>query len=299
MDNLMANIRQKIQKDINDLIKSVSETKGMLLAYPLLVEFFDGDHNAALFMNQVIYWTDRTTDPEGWFYKTYEDWEGETQFSYYQINRVIFGDERVQNPKRNLRDVGLETKVKMAPNGRNATFYRLDVPQFVGMLVDWIEEKFGALTNQVRKRLKLNEAPDPQTQPEPEATFTFADDGGTPLWLQPKEPEVVPTERVQMPWENSYRPDQEYTIADVWKIAQGQLEIQFDRASFSTYLKDITLVDYDAASLTFTLAVKHTYHFDMVRYRLHRNIRRVLSDAFGQDVEVAYVTYDDWRERSQ
>ena len=134
---------QRIQKDINDLIRSVSETKEMILPCPLLAEFFDGDHNAAIFMNQVLFWTDRTTDPDGWFYKTYDDWDEEIKFSYYQVQRVIFGDERVQNPKRNLADVGLETKVKMAPNGRNATFYRLDVPQFVGMLVDWIEENSG------------------------------------------------------------------------------------------------------------------------------------------------------------
>ena len=50
----MANIRQTIQKDINDLK------------------------------------TDRTTDPDGWFYKTYD--------------RVIYGDERVQHPRRNLSD---------------------------------------------------------------------------------------------------------------------------------------------------------------------------------------------------
>ena len=50
----MANIRQTIQKDINHLK------------------------------------TDRTTDPDGWFYKTYD--------------RVIYGDERVQHPRRNLSD---------------------------------------------------------------------------------------------------------------------------------------------------------------------------------------------------
>jgi len=78
----MTTFRQRIQKDINDLIKSVSETKGMILTYPLLVEFFDGDHNAAIFTNQILYWTERTSDPDGWFYKTYYDWDEEIKFSY-------------------------------------------------------------------------------------------------------------------------------------------------------------------------------------------------------------------------
>ena len=107
----------------------------------------------------------------------------------------------------------------------------------------------------------------------------------------------MPTERVETAWENAYRPDQNQTVADVWKIAQGQLEIQFDRASFDTYLKHIALVDYDPDSLTFTLAVKHARNVDMLAHRLHRNVRRVLSDTFGQDVQIVYISYDDWRDR--
>jgi hypothetical protein len=211
------------------------------------------------------------------------------------VQRVIFGDERVQNPKRNLSDVGLETKVKMAPNGRNATFYRLDVAQFIAMFVDWIEEKFGALTDQVRKLFRSGEEPKSQPTTQTESTFTFSNDDLQSVWFQPKESEVLPTERVETAWENAYHPDQ--TVADVWKIAQGQLEIQFDRASFDTYLKYITLTDYDPDSLTFTLAVKHARNVDMLEHRLHRNVRRVLSDTFGQDVQIVYISYDDWRDR--
>jgi hypothetical protein len=31
--------------------------------------------------NQILYWTDRTSDPDGWFYKTYDDWDQEIKFS--------------------------------------------------------------------------------------------------------------------------------------------------------------------------------------------------------------------------
>ena len=268
----------------------------MILTYPLLVAFFDGDHNAAIFTNQVLYWTDRTTNPNGWFYKTSEEWEAELQFSYYQVQRVIYGDERVQNPKRNLSEVGLETKVKMAPNGRNATYYRLDVAQFVAMLVEWIEEKFGALTTKVKGVFK------PKTQQAKSDETSSPDvplDDDQPLFpqLRSQMPELVPTERVQTPWKDAYRPDKEQTVADVWDITQSQLEIQFDRVSFNTYLKHITLVDYEPSSQTFTLAVKGVRNLDMVADRLHRNICHMLSDVFGQEVEITYITYDDWRDR--
>jgi hypothetical protein len=285
--NLMTKSKKRIQQDINDLIKSVSETKGMILTYPLLVDFFDGDHNAAVLLNQILYWTDRTTDPAGWFYKTYDEWQAELRFSYYQVQRVISGDERVQNPKRNLSDVGLETKVKMAPNGRNATYYRLDVPQFVGMFVEWIEAKFGELTAKVKsvlkpKKLKSEQAPTPDTD-------------SLPSWFPQPEPDLTPTAQIGLPWDGGYHPDQ--TVTDAWKTAQGQLEIQFDRASFDTYFKRLTLVDYDPALLTFTLAVRDPRHIDLMRDRLHPTIQRVLSDVFGRGVEISYVTHDEWRDR--
>jgi hypothetical protein len=47
------------------------------------------------------------------------------------------------------------------------------------------------------------------------------------------------------------------------------------------------------------LAVKNSRNIDMVRHRLHYNICPVLSDVFGQDAEITYVTYDDWRDRHQ
>lgn len=37
-----------------------------------------GSVNAALLLSQAIYWTSRTSDPDGWFYKSQKDWEEET-----------------------------------------------------------------------------------------------------------------------------------------------------------------------------------------------------------------------------
>jgi len=207
---------------------------------------------------------------------------------YYQVQRVIFGDGRVQNPKRNLSDIGLETKVKMAPNGRNATFYRLDVPQFMGMFLDWLEQKFGDITAKVKSFIK----PKAETHPAPD--IPADDDLFPPLWFK-QEPEIVPTERIQIDWENAYQLEQ--TVADAWKITHSQLEIQFDRATFETYLKHVRLVDYDPSTHTFTLAGERQYQVDMLTHRLNRNVRRVLSDVFGHEVIVVFVTNDEWRDR--
>lgn len=43
-----------------------------------------GSVTAALFLSQSWYWSKRTKDPEGWFYKTREEWEEETGMSRYE-----------------------------------------------------------------------------------------------------------------------------------------------------------------------------------------------------------------------
>ncbi|MEM6280722.1 MAG: chromosomal replication initiator protein DnaA [Chloroflexota bacterium] len=73
-----------------------------------------------------------------------------------------------------------------------------------------------------------------------------------------------------------------------WEIAHNQLEIQFDRASFDTWLKNITFLDYDDRQGVFTLGVHNSYALDMLQHRLYRNVSRVLSDSFGQDIHIQF-----------
>lgn len=40
-----------------------------------------GSVNGALMLSQAIYWTSKTRDPQGWFYKSQKDWEEETGLS--------------------------------------------------------------------------------------------------------------------------------------------------------------------------------------------------------------------------
>jgi hypothetical protein len=41
-----------------------------------------GSINATLILCQALYWTPRTNNPDGWFYKTAEEWEKETALTY-------------------------------------------------------------------------------------------------------------------------------------------------------------------------------------------------------------------------
>jgi hypothetical protein len=81
---------------------------------PIFVDW-TGSVNAALILSQLIYWSKRTTNPEGWVYKTAAQWEQETRLTKREQMRA----------RGRLRECGLvEEKVKKA-NGSPTVHFRI------------------------------------------------------------------------------------------------------------------------------------------------------------------------------
>ena len=90
-------------------------------------------------LNQVIYWSDRTDDPDGWFWKTYADWYEEIGLTEREIRRIVRGDKRRKTPKKTLQNLGIEVAVRRAPTGSPTMHYRINQPLFFAILVDHLE----------------------------------------------------------------------------------------------------------------------------------------------------------------
>ncbi len=73
---------------------------------------------------------------------------------------------------------------------------------------------------------------------------------------------------------------------DAWNAAYHQLELQFDRATFETWLRDARLIGFDEN--TFIIGVKNSYARDMLQHRFYRGVRRLVSDIYGQSVEIRF-----------
>ena len=73
---------------------------------------------------------------------------------------------------------------------------------------------------------------------------------------------------------------------DAWSAAYSQLEIQLDRASFETWLRDAVFLGVEDG--VFVIGARNSYARDMLEHRLYRNVRRVLSDYCGQQVELRF-----------
>jgi hypothetical protein len=95
----------------------------------------------------------------------------------------------------------------------------------------------------------------------------------TPPAPQPK-PELPPL------------PEADPQITNQWESAYAQLELQFDRQTFDTWLRGTQVIGCEDG--VFVIAVRNDYVREMLQHRLYRNIRRVLSDVRGEDTELRF-----------
>ncbi len=86
------------QQTVYALITRVAGQANVLTIPRLFIEW-TGDHISALLLSQIIYWSSRTTDAEGWFYKSAKEWEEELGISDYQLTRAT----------KKLADAGVTT----------------------------------------------------------------------------------------------------------------------------------------------------------------------------------------------
>jgi len=117
------------QRAVKELIKSFTG-QAQMLTIPRPFIRMTGDHECALMLNQIIYWSERTDDPDGWFYKTHEDWADELEFTPAQVRRIT----------KALEKVGVESRLKKH-NGAPKLHYRISDEIFHARLLSFLESQ--------------------------------------------------------------------------------------------------------------------------------------------------------------
>lgn len=107
------------QRTVYDLITSISGQNNVLTVPRVFIDV-TGDIESALLLSQIIYWNDKTTNKEGWIYKTYGEWEEELGLNEYKVRKAA----------NNLKKLDfIETKLKKA-NGAPTLHYRIKSNNF-------------------------------------------------------------------------------------------------------------------------------------------------------------------------
>lgn len=103
--------------------------RAITVAIPVDLVHWLGDYETAALLAQLIYWSGRTKNAEGWIYKTYENWNTELGLSESVARARI----------RRLREMGIiETKLKKA-NGNPTVHYRVRADNLKASLREFLE----------------------------------------------------------------------------------------------------------------------------------------------------------------
>ena len=111
-------------KNIRNIIKRMSGQDNVVTIPKIYVEF-TGDLTTAVLLNQIVFYSDKSKRKDGFFYKSYKEWEKEICLTKRQVS---YSTEK-------LKGLGiLETKV-MKANGAPTVHYKLDYDKLVDSIV--------------------------------------------------------------------------------------------------------------------------------------------------------------------
>lgn len=108
-----------------ELIARMSGQENYLTINKLYVEYM-GSLDGGIFLQQLIFWSDKSSREDGFFYKTYKEWQEEVCLSEYNVRKHT----------KKLTEKGfLKTALKKA-NGSPTLHYKFDMNRFLKEL-EW------------------------------------------------------------------------------------------------------------------------------------------------------------------
>ena len=116
--------------DIKSVISTFSGTERHITVPRVYLEML-GDFNTAAFLNQLIFWSDKTKRTDGYFYKTYTEWNEELLLSEYQVRRSA----------KILKEKGfIDTKLKKA-NGSPTLHYKVSMDKLSESILNKLKNR--------------------------------------------------------------------------------------------------------------------------------------------------------------
>lgn len=125
--------------NIQSIIASFVGQSNVLVINTHVLKFFGGNFDVAAMFSQLFYWSDKTDDPDGWIFKSAEDWYNELCLSKYRSTQARKGLEKIGLIETEIHRIGT------APT----CHYRVNVEKFI--------EDFEAFLSEQKKQGKQKE----------------------------------------------------------------------------------------------------------------------------------------------
>ncbi|MGR5898696.1 hypothetical protein ACT7C8_11455 [Bacillus cereus] len=75
------------QSEVFDIIHTFSGQANKIVVNTVFIDFVE-DLETGLFLSQLVYWSDRTTREDEYFYKTDSEWHEEIRISKYGVRKA-------------------------------------------------------------------------------------------------------------------------------------------------------------------------------------------------------------------
>jgi len=129
----MSNQATALQNNPQQIIKNITLSYDpTVFAIPRVLIKFTQNHGLAMFLSDLIYWSDKGMNPFGWIYRSAKEWEERLEFSSFQVK---------QNTEKLIKMGILETVVMKPRNQNNkivssipVTHYRLNFEKLGDLL---------------------------------------------------------------------------------------------------------------------------------------------------------------------
>jgi hypothetical protein len=130
--------------DMRSLIESISGQASVITILRLYVDIFD-DLDTAAVVSQVVFWSDRGTIEDGWFYKSRADWQKSIGIKRSALDSAI--------KRANSKAPGLiQTKTRPARGNSPTLFYRLDMDIMTRLVVEHLKIRFAEINKSTNGR---------------------------------------------------------------------------------------------------------------------------------------------------
>lgn len=113
-------------QELRAIMKKMSGQDHIITVPRIFIEFLDGDLNTALVLNQLVFYADKTKRTDGFFYKSYGEWEAETGLTRRKIKGSI---------GKLINKELVATKLKKA-NGAPTLHYALDYDKMLASIME-------------------------------------------------------------------------------------------------------------------------------------------------------------------
>lgn len=124
---------------VKQVIKQLLGQENTIAIPRLFIKMFSGDTTAALFLSQAVFWSDKSSRRDGYFYKSYKEWDEHTGLSQYQVKRSC---DKCNKLLENM----IETKLIKA-NGAPTLHYKVDMDAVISLIIKFIDNPEYLQTN--------------------------------------------------------------------------------------------------------------------------------------------------------